>query len=103
VLPHLHNDALQVLATGGVVGFLIWGATLAAPLRFFLRHLRRDTVKDIRAPQFAVVLGGALVVLGYIGFGLTEAIFWSMKASLFYVLMVFLLMGLCLNAKEKIG
>lgn len=103
VLPHLHNDALQALATGGVVGFLIWGATLAAPLRFFLRHLRQDGVKDTRAPQFAAALGGALVVLGYVGFGLTEVIFWSMKASLFYALMVFLLMGLCLNAKEKIG
>jgi O-antigen ligase len=94
-LPHLHNDGLQVLATGGVIGFMIWAATLAAPLRFFLRSLR--------GPQFAVALAGALVVLGYVGFGLTEVIFWSMKGSLFYALMVFLLMGLCLNAKEKIG
>jgi O-antigen ligase len=94
-LPHLHNDGLQVLATGGVIGFMIWAATLAAPLRFFLRSLR--------GPQFAVALAGALVVLGYVGFGLTEVIFWSMKGSLFYALMVFLLMGFCLNAKEKIG
>ena len=36
-------------------------------------------------------------------FGLTEVIFWSVTGSLFYALMVFLLMGLCLNAKEKIG
>jgi len=98
-LPHLHNDGLQVLATGGVVGFLFWAATLAAPLLFFLRTLRDGT----RAPQFAVALGGAMVVLGYVGFGLTEVIFWSMKGSLFYALMVFLLMGFCLNAKEKIG
>jgi O-antigen ligase len=72
---------------------------LAAPLLFFLRALRDGT----RAPQFAVALGGAMVVLGYVGFGLTEVIFWSMKGSLFYALMVFLLMGFCLNAKEKIG
>jgi O-antigen ligase len=98
-LPHLHNDGLQVLATGGVVGFLFWAATLAAPLLFFLRTLRDGT----RAPQFAVALGGAMVVLGYVGFGLTEVIFWSMKGSVFYALMVFLLMGFCLNAKEKIG
>jgi O-antigen ligase len=102
-LPHLHNDGLQVLATGGAVGFVIWAATLAAPLRFFLRQLGQDTEYDVRTPQFAVALGGALVVLGYIGFGLTEVIFWSMKASVFYALMVFLLMGYCLNAKEKIG
>jgi O-antigen ligase len=102
-LPHLHNDGLQVLATGGVVGFVIWAATLVAPLRFFLRQLGQDREHAVRMPQFAVALGGALVVLGYIGFGLTEVIFWSMKGSVFYALLVFLLMGYCLNAKEKIG
>ena len=102
-LPHLHNDGLQVLATGGAVGFVIWAATLVAPLRFFLRQLGQDREHAVRMPQFAVALGGALVVLGYIGFGLTEVIFWSMKGSVFYALMVFLLMGYCLNAKEKIG
>ena len=104
-LPHLHNDGLQVLATGGVVGFVIWAATLFAPLRFFLGNMGRKTEHgkhDVRTPQFAVALGGALVVLGYAGFGLTEVIFWSMKGSVFYALMVFLLMGFCLNAKEKI-
>ncbi|MCS0630684.1 O-antigen ligase family protein [Telluria mixta] len=100
-LPHLHNDGLQALATGGVIGFVIWAATLYAPLRFFLRRLAQDT--EQRGPQFAVALGGVFVVLGYVGFGLTEVIFWSMKGSLFYALMVFLLMGFCLNAKEKIG
>jgi len=98
-LPHMHNDGLQVLVTGGVVGFILWAAALGAPLAFFFRALRDGT----RAPQFAVALGGAMVVLGYVGFGLTEVIFWSMKGSLFYALMVFLLMGFCLNAKEKIG
>lgn len=98
-LPHLHNDGLQALATGGVVGFILWAAILGAPLAFFLRALRDGT----RAPQFAVALGGALLVLGYVGFGLTEVMFWSMRSSLFYALMVFLLMGFCVNAKEKIG
>jgi O-antigen ligase len=102
-LPHLHNDGLQVLATGGVVGFVIWAATLVAPLRFFLRRLGQDRAHAVCTPQFAVALGGALVVLGYVGFGLTEVIFWSMKGSVFYALMVFLLMGFCLNAEEKIG
>jgi O-antigen ligase len=98
-LPHLHNDGLQELATGGVVGFVIWAGILVMPLRFFLRHMGRDP----DAPQFAVALGGTLVVLGYVSFGLTEVIFWSMKGSLVYALMVFMLMGFCLNAKEKIG
>jgi O-antigen ligase len=98
-LPHLHNDGLQELAKGGVVGFALWAAILAAPLMFFLRELRAG----MGGPQFAAALAGVLVVTSYVSFGLTEVIFWSMKGSLFYALMVFLLMGFCLNAKEKIG
>lgn len=97
-LPHLHNDGLQALATGGVLGFTAWAAILAAPFLFFSRQIGAG----VRAPQFAAALAGMLVVLGYLSFGLTEVIFWSMKGSLFYALMVFVLMGLCLNAKEKI-
>lgn len=97
-LPHLHNDVLQELATGGVVGFVTWTAIMAAPGLFFLRQLGGG----MRAPQFAAALAGALVVSGYVCFGLTEVIFWSVTGSLFYALMVFMLMGFCLNAKEKI-
>jgi O-antigen ligase len=98
-LPHLHNDGLQELAKGGVIGFALWAAILVAPLLFFARALR--TGAD--APQSALALAGILVVTSYVSFGLTEVIFWSMKGSLFYALMVFVLMGFCLNAKEKIG
>ena len=98
-LPHLHNDGLQELATGGVVGFALWLAMMAAPLLFFAGQLRSAP----GGPQAAVALAGVLVVTSYVSFGLTEVIFWSVKGSLFYALMVFLLMGFCLNAKEKIG
>jgi O-antigen ligase len=103
VLPmeHMHNEALQALVTGGIIGFLLWLATLAAPLLFFARALATDAQGGRRS--FAVALGGMLVVVSYFGFGLTEVIFWSMKGSMFYALMVFLLMGFCLNAKEKDG
>jgi O-antigen ligase len=100
VLPaeHFHNDALQVLVTGGVAGLLVWLTTLAAPLAFFERELRAR-----RAASFAPALAGMLVVSSYFCFGLTEVIFWSVKASLLYALMVLLLMGLCLNTKENDG
>jgi O-antigen ligase len=99
-MPHLHNDALQALATGGIFGFLAWFGILATPLAFFARAMGRRA--DTTTQQFAPALAGMLVVLSYFSFGLTEVIFWSVKGSLFYVLMVFLLMGFCLNAKEKI-
>jgi O-antigen ligase len=44
-----------------------------------------------------------LVAPACVSFGLTEVIFWSVKGSLFDALMVFPVMGFCLNVKEKIG
>jgi O-antigen ligase len=115
--PHLHNDVLQVLVTRGLTGLLAWGGILVAPACFFFAQLCLDPLRrgqpGLRQPglrqgaasprrrtQRAAALAGAMVVLGYAGFGLTEVIFWSMKASLFYALMVFLLMGYCLNGQE---
>lgn len=98
-MEHAHNDALQQLVTGGLVGFAIWLATLAAPLRFFGRVLAAPANRA----QTALALGGALIVLCYASFGLTEVIFWSMRGTLFYALAIFILMGLCLNAKDDHG
>ncbi|OIJ41968.1 O-Antigen ligase family protein [Massilia timonae] len=101
-LEHLHNDALQALATGGVFGLAAWIGILAAPFVFFARQLGRssaDRALGASLPQFAPALAGMLVVLCYFSFGLTEVIFWSLKGSMFYALMVFLLMGFCLAAQ----
>lgn len=99
-MPHLHNDALQAFVTGGVFGFLAWFLTMLAPFMFFARALRRPQASK---QQFALALAGMLVVAGFVGFGLTEVIFWSVKATMFYSLMVFLLMGFYLNAKASDG
>jgi O-antigen ligase len=100
-MPHLHNDAVQALVTGGVIGCLIWAATLLAPFMFFARSLGQRQRAD--NGRFALALAGMLVVLAYFSFGLTEVIFWSVKGSVFYALMIFLLMGFSLNAKEDDG
>ncbi|SDF93729.1 MULTISPECIES: O-antigen ligase [unclassified Duganella] len=92
---HFHNDLLQVLVYGGVVGLLAWGSTLVAPFLFFRRQLQCGD--HLNAPALA----GMLLVLSYFSFGLTEVIFWSMRSNLFYAMMLFLLAGLCLNAKEN--
>jgi O-antigen ligase len=95
--PHMHNDALQMLVTRGVSGLLAWCGILIAPACFFAGQLRAALPGGSRR---AAALAGLAFVLAYAGFGLTEVIFWSMKASLFYALMVFLLMGYCLNGQE---
>jgi O-antigen ligase len=101
VLPreHVHNDALQALVTGGVIGFVIWLATLVTPLVFFLRVLKRH--ESASNEEIALGMAGLLLVLSYASFGLTEVIFWSVKGSLFYILLLYLLMGFSLNAKDE--
>ncbi|WP_374045837.1 O-antigen ligase family protein [Massilia sp. YIM B02769] len=103
VLPaqHLHNDALQALANGGVFGLLALFGILAAPFAFFARQARAAVERG--QPPGTPALAGMLVALGYFAFGLTEMMFWSGKACIFYALMIFILMGLSLNQKEEFG
>ncbi|HEU4852533.1 MAG TPA: O-antigen ligase family protein [Telluria sp.] len=98
-LEHLHNDSLQVMATGGVFGLAIWLMVLAAPLVFFVRQLREAACTSRQ--RFALALAGLVVVTSYASFGLSEVIFWSAGGSLFYSLTVFLLIGFSLNAKDN--
>jgi O-antigen ligase len=97
---HMHNDALQALSTGGVPGLLGWLGILAAPFAFFARAARRGAAAG--HPNAAAV-AGMLIPLSYFGFGLTEMMFWSGRACMFYALMVFVLMGLTLNSEEERG
>lgn len=97
-MPHMHNDALQAVVTGGLPGLLAWFGIMAAPFAFFAKAVRGGA-----GGAFAPALAGMLLVVCYFSFGLTEVIFWSVKGSLFYALMVFLLMGFCLIEKERIG
>jgi O-antigen ligase len=96
--PHLHNDLLQVLVTRGVLGLAAWIGILLAPLDFFWTRLRQARARaGPPGPGYAAALAGLLLVLAYASFGLTEVIFWSMKANVFYALMVFLLVGWTLD------
>lgn len=97
---HMHNDALQALSTGGVPGFIGWLGILAAPFVFFARAARRSAAAG---QTNAAALAGMLIPLSYFGFGLTEMMFWSGRACMFYALMVFVLMGLTLNSEEAHG
>lgn len=99
-MPHLHNAILQALATGGIPGLLAWFGMFAAPFVYFVRAIG---ARGAGSAAFAPALAGLLVVTSYFCFGLTEVIFWSMKACLFYALTVFLLVGFCQLAKEEIG
>jgi len=93
---HFHNDILQQLVYGGVIGLLAWLATLVVPFLFFLRQMRNPAVA-------APALAGMLLTLSYFSFGLTEVIFWSTRAAMFYALMLFVLIGFCLAGKPAVA
>jgi O-antigen ligase len=95
---HFHNDMLHVLVYGGIPGLLVYLATMLAPFLFFLRILH--THESASPAVIAPALAGLLLVIGYFSFGLTEVIFWSILSTMFYVQMLFLLMGFCLNAQD---
>lgn len=95
---HFHNDILQNLVSGGVAGLLVWAGTLLAPFMFFARMFSAQQCAG--RERMGLALGGMLLVSSYFAFGLTEVIFWSVRSTMFYAIMVFLFMGFCLNAKD---
>ena len=96
---HFHSDMMHVLVYGGIPGLLVYLFSMLAPLLFFLRILRSH--ESAGPAVVAPALAGLLLVVGYFSFGLTEVIFWSILSTMFYVQMLFLLMGLCLNARDE--
>jgi len=96
---HFHNDMMHVLVYGGIPGLLVYLFTMIAPFLFFLRILK--THESASPSVIAPALAGMLLVTGYFSFGLTEVIFWSILSTMFYVQMLFLLMGFCLNAQDE--
>jgi ADP-heptose:LPS heptosyltransferase/O-antigen ligase len=90
-----HNDMLHTLATGGLVDFSLLIAMYAAPLVMFARLLRAP-----ERGQRPLALAGLIVVLSFIGFGLTDVMFWLMAPKIFYITMIGALAALCLRAQE---
>ncbi|WP_338845739.1 O-antigen ligase family protein [Massilia sp. W12] len=88
-----HNDALNMLATGGLLDFSCLLLLYGAPLLLFRRTLQRHA----HGPQHDAGLAGILLVLCFIGFGLTDVMFWLMMPKVFYVMFVGVLAGYCLQ------
>ena len=65
----LHSDLVDTFARRGVVGLLSLMALYGVPLWLFWRHWRRGSDEDSRA----LALCGVLVVVGFVGFGLSQS------------------------------
>jgi O-antigen ligase len=91
---HAHNELLHALATQGLPGAVALLLMYGAPLLFFAQAMKR---RDAGLP---CALAGLMLVLSFIAFGLTQVLFVHHIGAAFYAVMVALLTGLCLQARD---
>jgi len=91
-----NSDLLHSLATGGVLDAALLLMMYLAPLRYFTVELGRPD-----QGQHGLALAGVVLVAAFIGFGVTEVMFWVMMPKMFYVMMVCSLIGMCLALRHS--
>lgn len=93
-----HNDAIHMLATGGVLDFSFLLLMYGAPLRLFHGVLCEA---EAGAERRAAALAGITLVVCFIGFGLTDVMFWLMMPKVFYGVMVCMLAAFSLDGRGR--
>jgi ADP-heptose:LPS heptosyltransferase/O-antigen ligase len=88
------NDLLFCLSSGGLLDASLLLLMYIAPLRYFMGELRRPD-----QGQHGLALAGMVLVAAFIGFGLTDVMFWLMMPKVFYVMMLCSLIGMCLAVR----
>lgn len=95
-----HNDALYFLATGGLLDFACLLLIYLGPLLYFLSVLERPAPDGTQPCPKPVAVAGLLLVLSFIAFGLTDVMFWLMAPTVFYAVMVCVLVGFCIAQQD---
>jgi O-antigen ligase len=85
---HLHNDALDFAVAAGVAGLAIYLLLLATPIVAALRS-PRDSQREVR------IFGATVLVVGYVGAGLTDLMFGFEFHTALYVGLSAILIGYC--------
>jgi O-antigen ligase len=93
---HPHNDVLDAMASGGIVGLVVLLLLYGVPLTLFVRALR-DPDPEVRAAGWM----GFLVVVGFVVFGLTEAMFVHSLVIGWYALAVGALAAALATARKR--
>lgn len=89
-----HNDLFYALANYGLMGLISFLAIYSVPAIIFARRLTtRETATELRVAAAM----GLVVCTGFIIFGLTEAMFRSMRMLSFYAVLVAWLLALSDN------
>lgn len=80
----LHSDLVDTFARRGVVGLLSLMALYGVPLWLFWCHWRRGSDEDSRA----LALCGVLVVVGFVGFGLSQSMLRDVRGLSGYLALI---------------
>lgn len=93
-----HNDLFYALANYGLMGLISFSLMYCVPAIMFASRLRTQFSPTIRV---AAAMGLAVCV-GFIAFGLTEAMFRSMRMLSFYAVLIAWLLALSQVTHQKI-
>lgn len=80
----LHSDLVDTFARRGAVGLLSLIALYAVPLWLFWRHWLRGVDEEARA----LALCGVLVVVGFVGFGLSQSMLRDVRGLSGYLALI---------------
>lgn len=78
---HSHNEILEALSVRGIVGFLALLSIYLIPLSLFLKMLSQD-IHNWELRPYAIA--GALTILGFIDFGLSNSLLSANITTIFY-------------------
>ena len=96
---HPHNEILDEAAKRGTVGVLVLWLVYLVPMAVFARLFRQSADPHLRA----VCAAGMLLVLAYMGFGLTEAFLPHNSATTIYFYLLTLVWGVAWGLQKPMG
>lgn len=97
-LGHAHNELLDMLVKRGILGLLALLLFYVVPGWLFWRALRtsgEDESDAASTDRRAAALCGLTLIVGFVGFGLTQVLFAHNNGNLMYLLCVSLWLAAC--------
>ena len=95
-LRHAHSEYFEGLQINGLLGLLVTMGLFFVPLWLFLRHL-----KVARGAPQGIALGGAMVVVGYATYALTEVPLHNSLTVVFYTMYLAVALGALEYARRE--
>jgi len=94
---HPHNQFLSVLVKGGLLSFLSLIFLLTILSKFFIKKISRDQNKNIQR----LALAGLILVISFIFFGLSEAIFERSRPISFFAFYIAVVIALIYQQQRQ--